>query len=616
MKTTLALLLSLAGFSAFAQTSSRPLRFYESIAAMVANRPITNEVLAITQRSGTNAGPLLFFWHAPTAAPTNTVDTFNAPGGGQYRLITNVVTVAIPDGSITTNKWDSVAHQWVSGKQDYSSILSGLTNLAFATGDLIYWNGSAFARVPLGTNGQALTVGTNNVYYATPSAGTGNVRTNQDNAFATGFTQTFNGTLMLGTTNLATALAQKQDALSFSTGTTNSAGTIKISIAAGANIQFSTNAQTITITLTDPVTISNLVASGTLQADTLLLTTPGGLASGMTGGSNVVTAQASLQLTPGVYTQAYNAYLAQLAGLSLVSGDLLYYDGSQLQRLAKQTNGQVLTLASGFPAWRDAASSTNGTTNATVLAQLADVNINTNQFRRYDTIGWNGTDKWIKIPAQSSFGNANRYEEWYSGCTTTSSQSPYGSTVINSGGGNANAGSIFGRSGYIRCTTAGSSAALNTGASWMTSVTHLFATNELYFHTEVRGAQTNGVAGRIGFFDQNSTNVFTQAFGFTVTNNVWKLIAGFNSNFTLSTNQFVPDTNVWHNVDICLTNQVGSVQVYTNGVLAYSEAMTSTNIPSNVTFGCGVNFFGTAAVSTNGQDLIIINDIGHRYSKY
>lgn len=150
----------------------------------------------------------------------------------------------------------------------------------------------------------------------------------------------------------------------------------------------------------------------------------------------------------------------------------------------------------------------------------------------------------------------------------------------------------------------------------MTSVTHLFATNELYFHTEVRGAQTNGVAGRIGFFDQNSTNVFTQAFGFTVTNNVWKLIAGFNSNFTLSTNQFVPDTNVWHNVDICLTNQVGSVQVYTNGVLAYSEAMTSTNIPSNVTFGCGVNFFGTAAVSTNGQDMIIINDIGHRYSKY
>ena len=583
---------------------------------MVANRPITNEVLAITQRSGTNAGPLLFFWHAPTAAPTNTVDTFNAPGGGQYRLITNVVTVAIPDGSITTNKWDSVAHQWVSGKQDYSSILSGLTNLTFATGDLIYWNGSAFARVPLGTNGQALTVGTNAVYYATPSTGTGNVRTNQDNTFIAGFTQTFNGTLLLGTTNLATALAQKQDALSFSTGTTNSAGTVKIAISAGANIQFSTNAQTITITLTDPVTISNLVASGTLQADTLLLTTPGGLASGMTGGSNVVTAQASLQLTPGVYTQAYNAYLAQLAGLSLVSGDLLYYDGSQLQRLAKQTNGQVLTLASGFPAWRDAASSTNGTTNATTIAQLSDVNINTNQFRRYDTIGWNGTDKWIKIPAQSRFGNANRYEEWYSGCTTTSSQSPYASAVINSGSGNAYAGSIFGRSGYIRCTTASSSAALNTGSSWMTSVTHLFATNELYFHTEVRGAQTNGVAGRIGFFDQNSTNVFTQAFGFTVTNNVWKLIAGFNSNFTLSTNQFVPDTNVWHNVDICLTNQVGSVQVYTNGVLAYSEAMTSTNIPSNVTLGCGVNFFGIAAASTNGQDLIFINDIGHRYSKY
>jgi len=195
MKTSLSLAFLFACLSLFAQTSSRPLRFYESIAAMVANRPITNEVLAVTQRSGTNAGPLLFFWHAPTSAPTNTVDTFNAIGGGQLRLITNVVTVAISDGSITTNKWDSVAHQWVSGKQDYSAILAGLTSISYSFGDLLWWNGSALAAIHIGTNGQALTVGTNQYYFSTPSAGAGssNASTNANQGWAAAFTNTANG---------------------------------------------------------------------------------------------------------------------------------------------------------------------------------------------------------------------------------------------------------------------------------------------------------------------------------------------------------------------------------------------------------------------------------------
>ncbi len=362
-------------------------------------------------------------------------------------------------------------------------------------------------------------------------------------------------------------------------------------------------------------TISN-AAFDSISAQSLTLSNALGQASGGTGGTNVATAQDALQITPGTYTQAYNASLAQIAGLSLQSGDLLYHDGSQLQRLAKATNNQVLTLISGLPTWRDAPGNTNSTTNATTLAQIADVSISTNALRRNDIIGWNGSNKWVRIPPPAAFSNSDRYEGWHVGCTTTSYQSPYASTLFNSGAGTANAGVIFGRSGYIRATTASSSAALYTGSSWMTGVTHLYGTNELFFHAEVRGAQTNGAAGRIGFFDSNSTNVFSNALGFTVTNNVWKFIAGLNGNFTLSGTSFVPDTNAWHQVEVYMTNAVAAVQVFTNGVLAFSDSISSTNVPVGATFGCGVNFFGNGASSTNGQDMVIINDVGHCYSKF
>lgn len=46
--------------------------------------------------------------------------------------------------------------------------------------------------------------------------------------------------------------------------------------------------------------------------------------------------------------------LVSLEGLSLVSGDILYATAADtLQRLAKGTNGQMLHLASGVPAWTD-----------------------------------------------------------------------------------------------------------------------------------------------------------------------------------------------------------------------------------------------------------------------
>lgn len=45
-----------------------------------------------------------------------------------------------------------------------------------------------------------------------------------------------------------------------------------------------------------------------------------------------------------------------LVGLSYQTGDILYYDGSQLQRLAIGSVGEVLTVSGGIPDWQSAAS--------------------------------------------------------------------------------------------------------------------------------------------------------------------------------------------------------------------------------------------------------------------
>lgn len=60
----------------------------------------------------------------------------------------------------------------------------------------------------------------------------------------------------------------------------------------------------------------------------------------------------TLGLVINTDVQGYSTTTASLAGLSLVSGDVLYATGANtLARLAKGSDGQVLKLASGLPSW-------------------------------------------------------------------------------------------------------------------------------------------------------------------------------------------------------------------------------------------------------------------------
>lgn len=97
----------------------------------------------------------------------------------------------------------------------------------------------------------------------------------------------------------------------------------------------------------------------------------------------------------GSTVQAYDADLAAIAGLSTANGDVLYYN-SGWNKLAKGSDGQVLTLASGIPAWATASgggSDMFSTTSMTFSSEFITEGLNT-------TVSGSGA-----VSNSSSFGN-------------------------------------------------------------------------------------------------------------------------------------------------------------------------------------------------------------------
>lgn len=115
------------------------------------------------------------------------------------------------------------------------------------------------------------------------------------------------------------------------------------------------------------------VEQGTTNADRAFVCTAD---TGGTLGTTAITWQ--LFGGTGAF-QAYSALLTSLAGLSIVAGDVIYGSGSNVfSRLAKGTDGQLLSLVSGLPAWVAAPSTgkigqvlqTQYTTNASLTVAI------------------------------------------------------------------------------------------------------------------------------------------------------------------------------------------------------------------------------------------------------
>lgn len=218
--------------------------------------------------------------------------------------------------------------------------------------------------------------------------GSGNASTNVTQAWAAANTQTFLGPVYFGTTNAVTELAGKQNAdaqldvvANLTSGTSTNflagdgtfkqvttnmiPGLVADILAAAASggggvgevTLAGTNLFTGPNTFGGATVVSNLTVPGTLSAAAFSTATPLGFVSGGHGGTNVLTAQQNLSLVPDEDVQVFSARLKQIATVSWASGDVPYFDGSNLTNLVTTAAGRtLLTAANAAAQWSALAS--------------------------------------------------------------------------------------------------------------------------------------------------------------------------------------------------------------------------------------------------------------------
>lgn len=77
------------------------------------------------------------------------------------------------------------------------------------------------------------------------------------------------------------------------------------------------------------------------------------VADGGTGASTASAARTNLGLAIGTDVQAYDAQLADIAGITFAQGDILYFNGTNVVKLAAGTSGHYLKTqgAGANPTW-------------------------------------------------------------------------------------------------------------------------------------------------------------------------------------------------------------------------------------------------------------------------
>lgn len=244
------------------------------------------------------------------------------------------------------------------------------------------------ARIPVGTNGQFLSSDSTQalgVKWVTPGSGTGNITDINSDATpsqvlavgtaGTDFAIVDNGT-GTHTFNLPTASASNRGALSttdwstFNGKLTTTLSDGKILVGNGSNVATA-------VTPTGDVTVTNagVTAIGAAKVTNAMLA--GGITAANLVGSDIATvgtvtagtwSATTIALNKGGTGQTTKAAAFDALSPMTTSGDVIYGGASGTgTRLAKGTDGQVLTLASGVPSWATASGGgiTVGTTTIT-----------------------------------------------------------------------------------------------------------------------------------------------------------------------------------------------------------------------------------------------------------
>ena len=319
--------------------------------------------------------------------------------------------------------------------------------------------------------------------------------------------------------------------------------------------------------------------------------------------NNAATNQA---LTKKAFAKKMETVTSGGAFFSSVSDDFTNNSG-QLQFAAEATTGTGKIV-------RESA------TGATAsFAGLSDVVMDTNTLHKGDFMSWGGAN-WVQNLAPGGSSLPDYWEELWYPCNGSTSGTGFSANTINGGTQAANAGVLRGRIGYHRIGCTSTPGTYFTGGYVDIGTTTFAPTNEYHGRAEVLISVTNGVNHNIGFHDGLSgTNAPTEAICLSVTNGVMTFMVAMAGNSTLGTGTpHIVDTNQWYSVTWGVTNQVATVKATTNGVVAFQDAISSSNVPAGgtVTMGFGVNAFTTAAGPTNGVNMLFLKRVGMRYRTY
>lgn len=313
---------------------------------------------------GTTAGALVPSILDEGILLTNTPTSINFVGSGVTATnVGDAVTVTIPGGGAATDHatltnlgWTASGHIGTAGSfatfdgAGIASVLTGVSN-----GDTIYFDGTAWTRLPPGTAGQVL-----------QTNGAGSAPT----WVAPGGGATDHSLL----TNLGWSVS----------GHTGSASTLAAFNGAGAAINISTTVSgDVSGTLPGPLTVTDLTMAGEAQGDVLyfdgtnwtvlpagvagqVLQTQGPGADPIWAASGAGTDHSTLT-NLGWLVSAHTGTAGSLAAFDgagatsfitgVVDGDILYFDGAAWSRLAPGTTGEFLQTqgAGSPPVWATAS---------------------------------------------------------------------------------------------------------------------------------------------------------------------------------------------------------------------------------------------------------------------